>query len=377
MEDDSGAAREMGMREMIPSPRTLSITTVGDQQRGFALLAVLILSGLCMLMITQITYRHQLEKSANMKSLIQDQTILLALSAESWARKLLLDDVEDNQFDSLEDTWAQPLPVLPVEGGYLSGCIRDLQGRFNLNNLESYDTDSWNDELASLFSSDLDAYLNLLAILELDSSEIRAAVIVDWTDADTEALIPGSLEDAEYSLEEPSRLSANQYMVSLDELAGLPSYSSADVLKLYPYLTALPGRIPVNVNTATMELLMALSSAMDRFVVEEILLERPFETLDDFYTFVAQSTGYMSEAEMREQLPPNMISTDSEYFELLTSVNLLDQQIKMRSLIQRQGGNASVFSREFQSVPVVLSDTDDDVVSTFDCYTLIPEEDES
>jgi len=99
--------------------------------------------------------------------------------------------------------------------------------------------------------------------------------------------------------------------------------------------------------------------------------------LDDFYTFVAQSTGYMSEAEMREQLPPNMISTDSEYFELLTSVNLLDQQIKMRSLMQRQGGNASVFSREFQSVPVVLSDTDDDVVSTFDCYTLIPEDDES
>lgn len=348
-----------------------------DQQQGFALLAVLILSGLCMLMISQITYRHQLEKSANMKSLLQDQTILLALSAESWARKLLLDDAEENQLDSLEDTWAQPLPVLPVEGGYLSGCIRDLQGRFNLNNLERYDTDSWNDELASLFSSDLDAYLNLLAILELDSNEVRAAVIVDWTDADTEILLSGSAEDAEYSLEEPSRLSSNQYMLSIDELAGLPGYSSADVLRLYPYVTALPGRVPVNINTASAELLMALSSAMDLFVVEEILMERPFESLDDFYTLVAQSTGYMNEAGMREQLPPNMVSTDSDYFELLTSVNLLDQQIKMRSLIQRQGGNASVFSREFQSVPVVLSDTDEDVVSTFDCYTQIPEPDES
>ena len=128
---------------------------IPSRQNGFALLAVLILAGLCLLMISQISYRHQLEKSATTRSLLQDQTILLALSAESWARRLLLDDAADNQVDSLKDSWAQPLPVLPVEGGYLSGCIRDLQGRFNLNNLQRYTTDSWNDDLASLFSSDL------------------------------------------------------------------------------------------------------------------------------------------------------------------------------------------------------------------------------
>ena len=345
------------------------------RQKGFALLAVLILSGLCMLMIGQITYRHQLEKSSSVRSLIQDQTILLALSAESWARWLLKEDAANNQTDSLEDNWAQPLPVLPVEGGYLSGCIRDLQGRFNLNNLQSYTTESWNDELASLFSSDLDAYLNLLAILEQDSSEIRAAVIVDWTDADNEVLVSGSMED--YTLETPSRLSANRALTSIDELAGLPSYGSAEVLMLYPYATTLPGKTRINVNTASAEILNALSSAMDSFLVEEILLERPFESIDDFYTFVAQSTGYMSVTELRQQLPAAMISTDSEYFELLTTVNLVDQQIKMRSLIQRRGGDAAVYSREFQAVPIVLSDRDQGIVSTFDCYSVNPDEDES
>lgn len=340
------------------------------RQEGFALLAVLIFSGLCLLMISQISYRHQLEKSASSRALVHDQSILLALSAESWARRLLEDDAADNQTDSLDENWAQALPVLPVEGGYLSGCIRDLQGRFNLNNLQSYNTDSWNDDLASLFSSNLDLYLNLLAILELDSNELRAAVIVDWTDADSELLISGSAEDSEYSLQTPSRLSANQAMVSVDELAGLPGYNSADLLQLYPYITALPTGTGVNINTAPAEVLGALSSVMDTFLVEEILLERPFDTLNDFYTFVAQSTGYMSTAELQQQLPSDMIQVSSEYFELLTTVNLLEQQIKMRSLIHRQGADTSVYLREFQTVPVVLSASDQGIVSTFDCGTL-------
>lgn len=344
------------------------IQTQGSRQKGFALLAVLVLAGLCMMLVTQITYRHQLEKSASSRSLIQDQTLLLALSAESWARRLLSDDAEDNQTDSLEDTWAQPLPVLPVEGGLLRGCIRDLQGRFNLNNLQNYTTESWNDELASLFSSDLDAYLNLLAILELDSSELRAAVITDWTDADTELLIGGSAEDAEYSLQTPSRLSANRSMISIEELAALPGYSDLDVLRLYPFVSTLPGRTPVNVNTASSELLSALSSVMDIFLVEEVLLERPFNSVDDFYSLVAQSTGYMSVAELRQQLPENMISVSSEYFELLTTVNLVDQEIRMRSLIHRNGRSASVYSRDFQAVPVMISAADQGIVSTFDCY---------
>jgi len=116
---------------------------------------------------------------------------------------------------------------------------------------------------------------------------------------------------------------------------------------------------------------------MDSFLVEEIVLERPFETLDDFYTFVAQSTGYMSVTELKDQLPENMISLSSDYFELLTTVNLVDQQIKMRSLMQRSGGDASVYLREFQAVPVVLSDRDQGIVSTFDCYQQTTDEDES
>ena len=345
------------------------------KQEGVALLAIIVLAGICMLMVSQIAYRHQLDKSANARSLIQDQSTLLALSAESWARRILRDDAEDNQMDSLLDDWAYPIPPLPVEGGLLMGCLVDMQSKFNLNNLQSYNTESWNEDLASLNSSDLDAYLNLLAILEQDSNDYRAAAIVDWIDVDSETLIAGSAENQDYMLDTPSRLSANRPLANIEELAALRGYSGFDVLLLYPYVTALPSGTGVNINTASEELLTALSSVMDRFLVESIIEQRPFESLDDFYSFVADGSGYLTETELKEQLPESMLSVTSQYFELLATVSLLDQELKMRSLIYRNGAEASVFMREFQMVPAVLSERAEGMVSTFDC--VVPQVDQA
>ena len=338
-----------------------------SKQSGIALLAVLILTTICLLLISQISYRHQLDQSASSRSMIQDQSILLALSAESWARRMLQDDATDNQTDSFEDNWAFPIPPLPVEGGTLAGCLVDMQSKFNLNNLQSYDTEAWNDALASLFSSEPDVYLNLLAILEQDSSELRAAAIVDWTDANPESLVPGSPESQDYLLQTPARLSADRRLTNIEELAGVIGYSEADVLLLYPYVTALPTDTAVNINTASPELLTALSSVMDRFLVESIIEERPFESVNAFYVFLEEALGFLSLNELQQQLPQSMLSINSSYFELLATIDLVDQQLKMRSLIQRNGSEATVFMREFQMVPAVLSEPIEGMVSTFDC----------
>lgn len=340
---------------------------ITSKQQGVALFAVLILCTICLLILSQISYRHQLDQSASSRSIIQDRSILLALSAESWARRNLRDDASDNQTDSFEDNWAFPIPPLPVEGGTLRGCLVDMQSKFNLNNLQAFDIDRWNDELASLSSSDLDAYLNLLAILEQDSSEFRAASIVDWTDTNSESLIPGSPESQDYLLQTPARLSADTRLTNIEELAGVIGYSEADVLLLYPYVTALPTNTPININTASPEVLTALSSLMDRFLVESIVEERPFASVNAFYTFLEGALGFLTLNELREQLPQSMISVNSSYFELLATVDLVDQQLKMRSLIQRNGADAVVFMREFQMVPSVLSEPLEGIVSTFDC----------
>lgn len=246
--------------------------------------------------------------------------------------------------------------------------MRDLQARFNINNLSSYTQEKWEQASISLAASDLDTFLNLLALLELDSSELRAAVLIDWMDADQDILVGGSAEDPDYLFEEPQRLAANQPLTSLEELAAVRGFDEFDLFLLRPFATALSPGTPININTASPELLMALSPTLDQFLVEAVLEQRPFETIDDFYQFVAQGTGYMSEAELREQLPQTLLSVQSKFFELLARVDLDGQSVNMRSLIYRTGGQqADVFLREFQVRPAVNFGGEQVIVSSFDC----------
>lgn len=72
-----------------------------------------------------------------------------------------------------------------------------------------------------------------------------------------------------------------------------------------------------------------------------------------------------------------MLTVSSEYFELLASVTLLDEEMKMRSLMKRDGAGSAVFMREFQAVPQVLTASAQTVASSFDCYDPLLDDDES
>lgn len=117
------------------------INKVRSQQQGVALLAAIILMLAITLIMTNIFYRHQIDVSQATASLHTDQALLIALSGEGWARELLEEDSRNpqtNQSDHYGEIWAQAMPLLPVEGGTLTGCISDLQSRINLNSFSSY-----------------------------------------------------------------------------------------------------------------------------------------------------------------------------------------------------------------------------------------------
>ena len=94
------------------------------KQEGVALLAALIFMLALVLTLGNIFYAHQLDVGRLTKSLHSDQALLLALSAENWAQQLLSTDQDDREVDSLEENWALAVPVLPVEGGFLRGCLQ-------------------------------------------------------------------------------------------------------------------------------------------------------------------------------------------------------------------------------------------------------------
>ena len=61
----------------------------------------------------------------------------VALGAEAWAADFLRKDAQESQTDHLGETWAKPMPPMPIgEGiGVVEGRLEDMQGRFNINSL--------------------------------------------------------------------------------------------------------------------------------------------------------------------------------------------------------------------------------------------------
>lgn len=332
------------------------------KQRGMALLVSVVMVTIVLIIMATMTYRHQLDAARNSKALISEQAILLALSAESWAKSLLRQDAEDNSSDSLQDDWAQAIPVLPVEGGMMTGCIIDMQSMYNINNLGQLNQATFAEALQNVSDDILEFYINILEGAGLDAGAVgeRAAPIVDWIDSDTELVAAGSAEDAEYSFEDPPRLAANAPLTSLSELVSVYGYSLADIRALDNLVTALPIPTAINVNTAPEPVLVGLSTLIDDFMVENIVEARPYDDKNEFYDALEEEIGYMTSAEIKEQLPEQLFDVASSFFELRAQVTLAGENIALISTFERRGREEpKTLSRTLQYIPDLVFEEDD------------------
>ena len=78
-----------------------------SRQSGVALIAALLLMTSIVFILGNIFYRHQINVAQSTLSIHQDQAYLLALSAESWARQLLQEDLADSDEDHFGELWAR------------------------------------------------------------------------------------------------------------------------------------------------------------------------------------------------------------------------------------------------------------------------------
>src|SRR5690606_36699459 len=146
-------------------------------------------------------------------------------------------DLQDSKTDHLGESWAQPLPPLPIDGGTVEGRLEDLQGRFNLNNLVHADGTTNPDAVKQLE--------RLLAVLEIEPA--WAAAMADWIDEDTQPGFPDGAEDSVYTGQNPAHLAANMPVTRASEIMVLPGFGAERYARLRPYVTALPVGVPLNV----------------------------------------------------------------------------------------------------------------------------------
>ncbi|HET9580909.1 MAG TPA: type II secretion system minor pseudopilin GspK [Usitatibacter sp.] len=246
------------------------------------------------------------------------QADLYAQAGIDWARGVLAEDAQSSAIDSLKEGWAQPIVGLPVERAVVAGDIADEQGKLNLNNLLKNTQRS---------DADMKAFGRLLSSLGL-APELAEAVL-DWIDADSDLSGGGGAEDAYYlSLAKPYR-TPNVPMTQVEELYRVRGFDAAAVAKLKPYVTALPARTPLNVNTASDRVLAAvLDIANDK--AAQLVAERndrPFGSTQDF----TQRAGKMGLTTL-----PQDLAVSSQFFSTRVQVAQDDVQLSVEALLQRE-----------------------------------------
>lgn len=334
-----------------------------SRQSGVALIAALLLMTSIVFILGNIFYRHQINVAQSTLSIHQDQAYLLALSAESWARQLLEEDLADSSADHFGELWAQAIPAMPVDGGMVNGCISDLQGRFNLNNFRvSYKTpEALNSELSGDESSYAKVWNSLLLYFEIPIFPGRVEAIVDWLDDDSSKIGPEGAEEEDYAGQIPPQMIADSVMVEPSELASVVGYEIFEVQRLMPWITALPvaASTPssveettrINVNTASEELLLALSGDLDSQFRDAVLANRPFDDLQVFYNSLAYDFS-LPVADIQRRWPDTLIGVSSNFFQLYIEVMLGEARIEVKSIIMRSSNADSVIiSRELTTVP--------------------------
>lgn len=297
-----------------------------NRQLGVALLTALLIMALLATLASSLVWDNGMDVRRTMTMLYYDEGTQAVLGAEIWVVGLLRADAEDSETDHLGEIWAADMPVLPIESdtiqGVLRGEVRDLQGRFNVNNLVRSDGRIDTDALVQ--------FRRLLSALSIDTR--FADLAADWIDADQRAELAGA-EDAIYSGMVPPYRTANQPLTSVTELAALQGMDKATFAILLPHVTALPGKTSVNVNTATGPVLQSLSDDITADVAEALMKER----LESGFASVENSFApYLT-----PQLARDLQDT-SDFFQLKVVVQIATVRITYYSVLQRDSQRGTV-----------------------------------
>jgi len=294
------------------------------RQRGVALITAVLMVALATMLAVDVGYRGFLDQRRSGTLFALDQGYEIALGAEAWAADFLKKDMQESQTDHYGETWARPLPPLPIEGGTVEGRLEDMQGRFNLNNL--IHTDGTPNPTA------IKQFQRILAMLEIEPN--WATAMADWIDQDTQPGFPDGAEDSTYTGMDPPHLAANMPITRVSELLVLPGFGAERYARLKPYVSALPVGTPLNVCTAPGVVLDALSEDAREFSLnpDDVAKRREaacFPTLED----LRGSLGDAPYNELKDSL-----TESSAYFRATVWVTIGTTQFTLYSLLAR--GNA-------------------------------------
>lgn len=267
------------------------------------------------------------------------QAAWVLTGALDWARLILREDARKGGADHLAEPWAIPLEQARLstflaadrnnassedatENAFLSGQIIDLQSRLNVTNLVRAGKV---DEPSRLALERLFELLNL-PDSELDVMVENLSLIQDRS--------PEGLANSAVPL-------APQ---ELDQLSWV-GLSASSIARLRPYVTILPVATPVNLNTASAEVIYACVPEFEMVDAMRLVRARGaahFSTLDDAAKAAGNASAKFVEAQH---------SVKTSYFEVRGSLQLDQATVQEQSLVTRAVMEVTTLSRRRSAAP--------------------------
>jgi len=307
-----------------------------SSQRGVALITMMLIAALATTLVLAMIGRQSRLQAEIGAQFQQDQIAEYDRGAEYFAMAALKADSDDgNKTDHPNEYWAQPFPAFPVPGGVIAPTVRDAQARFNLNSLIK---NNQVDPVSLRFFKQL---LEQLAIpVELTDS------LVDWLDEDSLPTGSSGAEDDFYLRQNPAYRCANRSLSTFSELRLVKGFSSDLLRQLAPYVTVLPSSArSLNVNFLSPGLLEAMVPGLSPNNALELLQRRPADGWESVEQFLDNPVFASASPEVRAGLQ-QLLSVDSQYFELYTRIRFGKRERLQWSLLSRKDGQLKMIATE-------------------------------
>ncbi|MDD0839068.1 type II secretion system minor pseudopilin GspK [Curvibacter sp. HBC61] len=305
------------------------------RQRGAALLAAMLTVTLVATLAAGALWQQwrAVEVESAERTRVQSNWILTG--ALDWSRLILREDAIAGGPDSLSEPWSIPLQEARLStflaadqnnnagddidalDAFLAGSITDQQGRLNVSNLVE------NQQLQPAAHRAFAKLFDLLSLPAAQLSTLEQNLVLAQKGSDSQALLPAQRVDQllHYGL------------------------TASTLSQLRPFITVLPEKTPVNLNTAPVEVLYASIRSLDMASAQRLVKLRArshFKSLSD----VGQQLG-----ELAAQVNENEHSVNSRYFEVLGRLRLGDNRLEERSLVRRNNTEVQTVWRERNPSP--------------------------
>jgi general secretion pathway protein K len=305
------------------------------RQRGAALLTAMLTVTLVATFAAAALWQQWRSVEVESAERARSQASWVLTGALDWARLILREDARAGGADHLAEPWAVPLqearlstflaasttgasdPGTDNENVFLSGTIIDQQALLNVTNLV---------EAGRISEVGLRSFQRLFELLNLPQAQLNrmaenlrfaSDISTDNRSAGQAPLLPQRVGDLTW--------------------LGL---SRDTVARLTPHVTVLPTRTPVNLNTASAEVIYAAVNGINLAEAQELVARRaqsPFRNTSEATRELPQHAAAFTEG---------TVATSSRFFEVRGRLRLDQLIVEERSVVQRDGLDVRTLQRD-------------------------------